>query len=260
METIRTSLSRVGNFTSSEIYRLMSVGKRPMTEEEKAARPEKGKGSKSEFVEDGPGEAFYNYIDDKKLERKLGRPLKDEVSARPLIWGKLAEKAAFLTLGFEYALTSKETLIHPKFDCWAGTPDGESESAVLEIKCPFTHKSYCCLHDCNSISEVREKHRDGDKYYWQCVSNAILTNKSTADLVFYMPYKSELDTLRGLCEEWEGHPNDVAWIGFGSDDDLPHLIDGMAYGNLKKISFEVPEQDKKRLIQRVELAARLLKA
>jgi hypothetical protein len=237
----------------------MSMGKRPMTDEEKAARPKSGKGSKSELVEDGPGEAFYNYVEEKKLERKLGRPLNDEASARPLTWGKLVERVAFLALGFTYQLTSKSTLVHPTLNCWVGTPDGESQTSVLEIKCPYTIKSYCDLHDCNTIDEVREKHKDGEKFYWQCISNAILTNKKTADLVFYMPYKSELDNVRSACEEWEGHPNQVAWIHFGADEDLPHLIDGMAYKNVHKITFEVSEQDKKRLTQRVELAARLLK-
>lgn len=260
METIRTSAVRVGNFTSSDIFRLMSNGTRPMTEEELSARPKSGKGSKATLIEDGPGKAFYNYIEEKRLERKLGRALKEECSARPLIWGKIAEKAAFLTLGFAYQLTSKDSIIHPKIDCWAGTPDGESETAVLEIKCPSTHRSFCCLHDCKDINEVRSKHDDGEKFYWQCVSNAILTNKSTADLAFYMPYRSELDNIRALCAEYEGNLNDVAWIHFGSDDDLPHLIDGMAYKNLRTISFEIPTQDKLRLTHRVELAARLLKA
>lgn len=259
METIRTSISRVGNFTSSEIYRLMSMGKRPMTQEELDARPKSGAGSKTTQSEDGPGEAFYNYVEEKKLERKLGRPLKDEVSARAMIWGKVAEKAAFLTLGFDYRFSSKDTIIHPKIDCWAGTPDGESETSVLEIKSPFTHKSFCCLHDCKDINAVRENHKQGEQYYWQCVSNAILTNKNTADFAVYMPYRSELNTVRSLCEEYEGNANDVAWIHFGSDDDLPHLVDGMFYKNLRTIRFEVPEQDKKRLTQRVELAARLLK-
>lgn len=260
MITVANNPARVGRFTSSEIHRLMSVGKRPMTEEELAARPKSGKGSKATLVEDGPGEAFYNYIEQKRLERKLGRLLKDEVSARPLTWGKIAEKAAHLTLGFEYKYCSQQTIIHPTIDELCGTPDGESDSSVLEIKSPYTHSSFCCLHDCNTIQEVREKHKDGEKFYWQCVNNSILTNKSTADLAFYMPYKSELDMIRELCHEYEGNPNDVGWIHFGSDDDLPHLIEGMEYNNIKKISFEIPEQDKQRLLHRVKQAARLLNA
>lgn len=260
MIDIRTSNVRLGNFTSSDIYRLMSMGKRPMTDEEKAARPKSGKGSKTEFVEDGPGEAFYNYIEEKRLERKLGRTLNEDCSARQLIWGKLVEKVAFLVLGFDYQLTSRVSIIHPAFNCWVGTPDGESDSSVLEIKCPYTIKSFVELSDCKDINEVREKHKDGEKFYWQCVSNSILTNKKTADLVIYMPYKSELDQVRSMCEEWDGHPNEVAWIHFGSDDSLPHLIDGMAYQNVRKITFDVSDQDKARLTARVKLAERLLNA
>lgn len=44
--------SRSGNFTSSEIYNLVAMGKRPMTEEELAARPKKGKGSSTTQVDD----------------------------------------------------------------------------------------------------------------------------------------------------------------------------------------------------------------
>lgn len=236
------------------------MGKRPMTEEELAARPKKGKGSKTEYVEDGPGEAFYSYIEDKRLERKLGRSLNEDVTARPLEWGKYIEARAFRQLGFEYSLASKTTIFHPTIDCWCGTPDGTKEDAVFDIKCPYTIKSFCCLADCTTITELREKHRDGEKFYYQLISNAILTNKNYAELIVYMPYKSELDEIKADIDTYQGDQNKIAWIHFAQDDDLPYLIDGGGYESLYVKRFPIPEQDKKRLTARVELAARLLTA
>lgn len=258
--SITLNTSRVGNFTSSEIYKLMSMGKRPMTDEELAARPKSGTGSKTTLVDDGFGESALTYIDEKRTERKLGRSLNEDISARPLEWGKYIERRAFFQLGFDYDLTSKITLVHPTIDCWAGSPDGSNENTVIDIKCPYTIKSFCTFSDCSTIEQVREKHRDGEKFYWQLVSNAILTNKNHAELVCYLPFKSELAEIKNSIDEYEGDQNKIAWIHFAPDEDLPYLMDDGGYKNLHIIRFEVPQQDKKRLTHRVELAARLLKS
>lgn len=226
---------RIGNFTSSEISRLMSKGKGEMF----------GKGAKT-------------YIQEKNIERKLGRSLNDIGTAKPMIWGNVVEPIAFDLLGLNYRLNSKETDVHPEYPFWCGSSDGDNPDTVIDIKCPFTVKSFAIFSDCETIEDVRNNHDSGDDYYWQLVSNAIILNKKFAELIVYCPYKSELDKIRESCEDFDGNPNKVAWIAFAEDDDLPYILDGGYYKNLKIIRFEVPEADKKELTERVIEAGKLL--
>ncbi len=226
---------RIGNFTSSEIYNLLKKGK-------------------SEPF----GKPALTYIEEKQMERRLGRALNDIGTAKPLIWGKLNEQRVFDMLGLEYSLHSQESMVHPKYNFWAGSPDGKTDGSIIELKCPFTLKSFCQFADCENIEQVRENHPDGEKYYWQCISNAILLNKDVAELIIYMPYKSELNDIRESCEDWDGGPNEVAWIHFSDDDSLPYLIDGGYYKNIYSFVFKVPESDKELLTNRVIEASKLL--
>lgn len=235
---------RIGNFTSSNISALLSDGK-----------------TKGTF-----GKPFYTYVAEKNMERRLGRSLNDISTAKPLVWGKLLENRCFDLLGMEYRLMSQDTIQHKEIDFWSGSPDGVklNPKTVIDIKCPMTLKSFCQFVDCIDIGEgktienIREHHPDGEKYYWQLVSNAILTDASVAELIIYLPYKSELQAIREYCEETDMNPNKIAWIAFAEDDDLPYLIDGGYYKNIYTFSFDVPESDKKLLTDRVIEAGKLL--
>ena len=232
---------RVGNFTSSGIGALMSPG------------------------------TMATYIEEKNYERKLGRSLNSIVSAKPLSWGRLLEVRAFELLGLEYSLISKETIVHPEYAFWSGSPDGNKPNTVLDIKCPITLKSFCTFIECivmvetslgvfemdglRSIKKVREKHKLGEDYYWQLVSNAILANAEFAELIIYCPYKSELSEIRSSCEEYLGDPKEVNWIAYSNDDDLPYILDGGLYKNITVIRFKIPEIDKISLTTKVKLAS-----
>src|SRR5690242_19898627 len=139
--------SRCGNFTSSKIVALLSMGSREMTEEEIAAHKKDNPKSRKKTIESWPGKAAQTYIDEKKMERRLGRSLHTEINARATSWGSLVENRVFDLLGLEYSLTSKETLVHPDFHYWAGSPDAEKKNTVPDFKCPLTLKSFCQLVD-----------------------------------------------------------------------------------------------------------------
>ena len=224
---------RNGNFTSGEIFNLISEGK-----------------EKGTF-----GKPALTYIQGKNYERRLNRALNSDVSARPTSWIH-----AFGLLDLNYKITSEQTIIHPEHSFWVGTPDGVNAktNTVFDIKCPFTLKSFCELVECKTAEELRENHKDGEKYYWQLVSNAILTNSKFAELIVYCPYKSELEAIRELASNFDGDQNKIAWIGFSQDDDLPYLIEGGHYKNLNIIRFEVSEEDKKALTERVIKAGKML--
>jgi len=128
---------RIGNFTSSEISRLLSKEK---------GVPE-------------------NYIMECNYERNLGVALEKEENARPLSWGKLVETIVFDLLGTDYTLSSQETIVHPEIKYWVGTPDGGKEDngrTVNDIKCPFTLKSFCQLVQPFSFLKPKQKSHYGE--------------------------------------------------------------------------------------------------
>lgn len=249
-ETIRNSDIRLGRITSSDMYKIMSNGKKA-----------------GEF-----GKPFYTYIEEKNFERKLKRPLNDDVNARALSWGTLLEKRAFGLLGIDYKESSQETLINPEIDCHAGSPDGFTYSGleldvVVEVKAPKTLKSFCTLVECvkegltglEVMAEIKKNHDDGDKFYSQIVSNSILTNSKFGELVVYMPYKHELNAIRELAANYDGMEQwKFKWIADSYDEQLPHLIEGGAYENMYRVRFEIPQADKDAMIERIKEASKLL--
>lgn len=236
---------RIGNFTSSEIVALMSNDR-------------SGK---------APGAPFHTYINECNMERRLGRPVdKDETTSKEMSWGQLVERRAMALLGDEYQACSQITIVHPQIDCWAGSPDTRIPSLKLigEIKCPFTLKSFCTLVDAfekGGIDEVRERHKQGDKYYYQIVSNACLTGSTVGELIVYVPYLEELQIIREMAMSYDGgDQHRYKWIAFALDEELPHLIKGGYYKNLYKFRFDIPFIDKQALHARVELASKYLVA
>lgn len=233
---------RIGNFTSSEIVALTK----------------KAKDGKS-F-----GAPALTYIEEANMERRLGRSLTEEINARPLTWGKMLERRPFELLGLEYTLTSTDTFVHPTIPYWAGSPDGGkvSPKTVIDIKCPITLKSFCQLVDAGlagGIDQIREDHKDGEKYYWQLVSNAIITGSEWAELIVYMPYKSELEDIRLMAQMVEGDQmSKHYWIANALEDDLPYLLDDGYYKNVNVFAFEISAADKELLTESVLRAGKML--
>lgn len=240
MQEITQNKLRVGRFTSSEIYKLLSIAK------------------------DGVsfGKPALTYIEEKNMERRLGRGLNVESNARPLTWGNLVERRVFELLGTEYRLCSSETLPHQQHGyIWAGSPDlikYDEGQTVVDIKCPITLKSFCKFADCANIEEIRTNHPDGEDYYWQLISNGIITGSKYAELIVYCPYQSELSAIRDMASNYEGDQNKVAWINWADDSELPYLPDEGYYKNLYTFRFEIPEADKQFLTDRVIAASKLL--
>lgn len=231
--------SRVGNFTSSEIGALMKLAK------------------------DGKsfGAPALTFIEECNMERRLGRSLTSEVDSRPTSWGNFVEARVFDLLGTEYQFSGKETVVHPEIHFWAGSPDGQKNDegkTVFDIKCPLSLKSFCQFVDATDIEEIRANHKDGDKYFWQLVSNAVLIGAQWAELIVYVPYKRELAEIREETGMYHGDQNKIAWINWANDDDLPYLIEGGHYKNLNIIRFPVLDIYKEQLKERVLAAGQKL--
>lgn len=245
--SITENKERIGNFTSSEIYKLITTSK-------------DGKGL---------GKPAIDYIEEKNMERRLKRCIDSETNARPVSWGKILEGFAFEQLGLEYRLCSQETIVHPEIPFWAGSVDGEKldiGKTIAEIKCPMTLKSFCQLVDpiydgldaIDAMEAIRESHKDGDKYYWQTVSNAILSNSRYAELIVCVPYFSQLEEIREYVRNYDGNQNPIMWISYAEDNELPYIVDGGYYKNITVVRFEVPKLDKELLTQRILMAGKML--
>jgi hypothetical protein len=220
---------RVGNFTSSEIWKLTT-------------RDRSGKGF---------GKSALTYIEEKSDEILTGRSMSQNSGARETAWGTFVEKIAFTKLPLNYRLTSSDRYKHESISNWSGMPDILYENCVGDIKCPFTVKSYMNLYKINSIESFKER---TDDYYWQLVSNAILTDSDFSELIIYCPYKSELDEIREMANSYDDDQNQIAFINWATDEQLPYLPDGGLIKNLKIIKFEVPNEDKEFLIESVSMA------
>lgn len=237
-------LHRYGNFSSSEIYKLVKSGR----------------GKNDVFSQTG-----LTYIAEKRMEKRLGRSLSSETNAKPTNWGTFLEGIAFEKLSLDFSLVSKKRFVHTKYPNWVGMPDNLSTDIVADIKCPWTMKQFCELVDAMKSGDPYQylKSLDGQgqlgsHYIWQLVSNAILCDRDYAALFVYVPYKSDLDMIRYQASQAEDQ-NKVAFIQWAKDDELPYLPDDCEYyKDFNTCTFEIPQEDKDFLTERVVLAIEML--
>ncbi len=276
MQTI--SKIRNGNFTSSEIVALLSTTSRPMTEDELKSHLEQNPKSKKKNIDAWPGKAAITYLNQCNTERKLGRSLDNEIDAKPCNWGKFLEPLLFSLLAEEYTYNSNDTLVHPDYDFWLGTPDGfkvTERKTVVDAKCPFILESFCNLvnplydgFDGMGVMKAlmegytdnkdlfHAPHKDAEKYYWQIVSNACIDDCIDGELIVYCPYESELPVIQSMAVQ-SGDPG-AYFIANGSKKSLPTIKDEGFYKNVNIISFEIPQADKYLLTETVKKAAKYL--
>lgn len=236
---MNTYTERFGNFSSSEIWKLTK----------------KGRGADVYF-----GAPALTYIEEKQIERRLGRPLSTDHNAKPTNWGKLVEPIAFEHLGIEHQLVSRKRYFHPTIEGWCGMPDTVTKDLAGDIKSPYTLKSFCQMADAMAKADPIEAIKAlKPEHYWQLVSNAILTGKPRAGLYIYCPYQEDLQTIRDAADNFDGDQNKVAFAWFAGDDDLPYLIKGGAYyEDIHSLDFTVPEEDIEFITARVTAAVALL--
>lgn len=230
---------RFGRFSSSKIGALTTLGRDKVS----------------------LGAPALTYISKVRKELDFGRTLENTKEARPLQWGKLCETRLFQMLGTEYEDMHDNTIQHPTCEYWCGTPDAikhtESGIVCVEMKSPFTLDSFHDLvvpYQRGGIDEVRDIHSEGETYYWQCVSNAVLLGTTKAELIVYLPYFSEIDEIK-----IEGGNFGFQWINFALDGELPYLLDDGKFKNINIMPFEIPQNDFDRLEYSVNKAVKLLK-
>ena len=223
---------RVGAFSSSSAWRLM-------------ANNRKG---------DGFGSSGISYIEEKKYERKLGRAISIEKNPRSSSWGKFIEKRVFsVLLDTSYIPTMEKRFAHPIIEGWNGSPDFLRHNEIGDIK-SFELLNFCRTHDAATSGYDNFK-EECPEIFWQLTSNCCIHNVSTARLILYVPYLSELSAIR---EEAEIADHKFQWIKFASDDELPYLLPNKYYKNLSTFLFTIKKEDIDILTNRIILAVSFL--
>lgn len=178
---------RIGRFTASEIHRLLSFGKRLLTDAELKARPKTGKGSKITTVTDYSvmGEAGLSYVKEKVAEILTGQP-RNSSYAYPLVYGKETETEAVEFFEKRTGLECEEI----GFVCWGdyagGSPDRKivSKNEGLEIKCPWQSDNQIDYLELTDLFDLKRLKPD---YYYQCVSNMLFTGFEKWHFATYDP-------------------------------------------------------------------------
>lgn len=221
---------RIGCFTSSEIFRLF--------------------GSKS---------VRETYIEEKNIERRLGRSIETESYSNDMAWGLFLEQRVHDLIETSYELKSKETKTHPTIDYWAGSADLIVVGAkVSDIKC-YQPKKFCRYTDAVLKKDPEFIKAEFPKEFWQLVSNAIINCVPKAEAITYMPYRKELEEIREMARNYdESDQWKYRFIAEKEDSWLAWLPDNGYYKNLNRFEWEVSQSDKDLLTQKVLEAGKLL--
>jgi len=228
---------RIANFTSSQIWKLMSNGK----------------------AAGSIGAAGQTYIKEKRLEMRLGRSASVETYSKEMAWGHLMEQRVFDLLPFGYELTSQSTTLHPTISHWSGSKDIIVPGKKIgDIKCYYP-KNFGLFADVLMQKNVALFREEYSEEYWQLVSNAIINQVPVAEAVLYCPYFSELEEIREMAANYDGEDQwQYRFIAESPSSYLPYIPDGGYYKNLYTFEFEVPKEDIDALTARVVMAKSLL--
>ena len=216
---------RVGKFTSSQIYKIMGSPKVEAT-----------------------------YRRSKEIEQRLGRSTEMKTYSKSMAWGELVEKRVFDLLDLNYELCSSTTIVHPLYNNWSGSPDciNKVKNCVSDIKCyePLNFANYA---DVLMAQDIQNFKYEFPKEYWQLVSNACILDLPNAEAILYLPYKEELNDIRILADNYDGVDQyRFRFITESEDDELAYQLKGGYYSNLITFTFEIPEEDKLALIEKIK--------
>lgn len=278
---------RIGNPTSSEIVALVSNGRRDMTEDElNQYKIDNPKGTRKTI--DDYGAPFYTYVEECIMERFFKLKLENENVIKAFSWGKMCEVIVHDLLPTDYTMMSEDTFQHHDIKELYGTPDGAKQlvinyegngfligtaETVSETKCPLTRKGFYNLikHlydfdgvtvtkkkniDGNAIIQlVRKDSKEGEKYYWQIINNANILKAKFGELIIFMPYYEDLETIK----KYNRSLDDPYWlIEIAKEGELPYIYKESGIENLNIIRFEIPQVDKDFLESRVISAINLI--
>jgi hypothetical protein len=156
---------RVGKFTASEIHNLLVSAR----------------GKSDEF-----GKTAMSYIKEKAAETLTGEC--EQVSSKAMEWGIFQEPNAIAAYikrtGQDVNYYGTENPLFIEWgNCAGGSPDGTTETHLLEVKCPYRSVN----HLENLLLDAETFKSERAEYYAQIQFNMLITNKSQAHFISYDP-------------------------------------------------------------------------
>lgn len=175
--------ARIGCFTAADIHKLISD---PKTKEAKKAG-ELSAGALTYVLE--------------KVHEKLTGISKAGFDNYATQWGVEHEPMAAIWYGKLTGLNVKEAVLcfHETIEGFSCTPDKfVNEDGLCEIKCPANgsnHLKHCFI---TKNEYFKKEHPD---YYWQCVSQMVITKRKWVDFVSFDPrINNDLGMFIYRCE------------------------------------------------------------
>lgn len=170
---------RLGNFTGSQVGRLMKSGR---------GKDEVfGKDAISYIDKVGGDRALHPafVMNDEELEEYLGIV---DPSSRTMDWGKKREPDARGL--YEHITGNTVTLCGAMWvnslRCFADSPDGVviDKDGCIEIKCQMPSTSF---HYQRNVTDAESLKAENPQYYWQCISHMLVTGAAWCDFIVYCP-------------------------------------------------------------------------
>lgn len=162
---------RFGCFTASEFHKLMSGGKRKMTPDELII--EKLNKGKRTTIDTLFGDTANTYIDNKLAEilsNGLSKEFESFQGNRATEYGELLESVARDAFTEETGIKVQECSFIKIDERFGGSPDGLTEDAIIEIKCPYVLCNHLQNMQMLSVDDFITLHYD---YYIQMQVNMI---------------------------------------------------------------------------------------
>ena len=256
-ESIVKNKQRVGNFTSSQAWKLIPLGSRPMTEEELKDYKEREPKGRKKNIDAGFNAGGMTYIKSRKQERKRGRSMSMDASSQATAWGDLMEYRVYDIIDLDWTIESKSTAKHSKIPFWTGSWDLiVPDIKVGEIKGYYPEK-FCDFADVLLQKDVALFREKFPEEYWQIVSSAAIAGVPIGESLLYQPYDSEAKEIMELCDNHPDVKNVWRYKTFYdtiANDDLyrlPFQPDDSGYPNLVTFEFEIPKEDTEYLQNRI---------
>lgn len=231
---------RTARFTSSKIVALTTNGR----------------------AKDSFGAPALTYIEEKRIERKMGRGLNTPAYSRAMAWGNFMERVCFDFLPLEYRMVSSTSVVHPSEEFqpyWSGACDFiVPDKKVSELKC-YQPKAFAQYTECLLKNDVALLRKSYPQEYWQIVSNAIINRVDYGEAMSFMPTKKHAKAIQEMAYNYEGI--DQWQYRFIYEEDvwkLPFMPDDSEYDMINSFVFEIPEEDIEFLNDRVRRAIEIL--
>ncbi|MFT6442498.1 MAG: hypothetical protein ACJASM_002044 [Salibacteraceae bacterium] len=237
MSSIVKNELRVGNFTSSAVHQLIK------------------KGRSADFS--APG---ISYIQKKFYERKLGRSLDMGGGGKSANWGLFLEQYVYTYVaGLSYQIAATETSPNPNVSYHAGSTDLLAPKELVgDIKC-YEPLKFCRMAECMKKGDRLLFSEEFPAEYWQLVSNAVIHDVPEAESILFMPNLIELEEIKEMAANYDGSDQwKYRFIYESKNYELAHVPDDSGYESINKFRFEVPQEDKDFLMQRLAMAEKEL--